>query len=324
MEMIRDPQTWLYPEIEPYRTGRLQVSDEHSLYFEECGNPDGKPAVFIHGGPGGGAGPQDRRFFNPELYRIILFDQRGAGKSTPAASLLENTTWDLVRDIEKLRNHLGIKKWLVFGGSWGSTLALTYAIEHPERVTELVLRGIFLIRKEEIQWYYQEGASYLYPDAWESYRDAIPESERGDFVSAYYRRLTDPDPAIRLAAAVPWTTWEMATSRLYTPPELLRALVTDDFAIKFARIECHYFTHQGFFSEDGWILKQIDRIRKIPSVIVQGRYDVVCPPKSAWDLHRAWPEAELFLTPDAGHASREPGNARALVAATDRFAGKTG
>ncbi len=319
---MQDPQTWLYPEIEPYRVGRLSVSNVHNLYFEESGNPKGKPVVFIHGGPGGGAGPQDRRFFDPAQYRIVLFDQRGAGKSEPAASLEENTTWHLVEDIEKLRTHLGIKQWMVFGGSWGSTLALTYAITYPKVVTELVLRGIFLIRKKEIDWYYQEGASAIYPDVWESYRDHIPLKERGNFVEAYYKRLTSPDPAVRLAAAVPWTSWEMATSRIYTAPEVLSALVTDDFALKFARIECHYFINQGFFEEDGWILKQIDRIRHIPTVIVQGRYDVVCPAQSAWDLHRAWPEAKLFITPDAGHAAREPGNARALVSATDRFSGR--
>jgi proline iminopeptidase len=320
--MQQDPQTWLYPEIEPYHTDRLQVSPIHSLYYEECGNPKGKPVVFIHGGPGGGVGPQDRRFFNPKHYRIILMDQRGAGKSTPAASLEENTTWHLVSDIEALRQHLKIERWQVFGGSWGSTLALTYAIENPSRVTELVLRGIFMIRKKEIDWYYQEGASMIYPDVWESYRDHIPEAERGDFVKAYYSRLTHSDPQVRLAAAKPWTTWEMATSRLYTPPELLNSLVTDDFAIKFARIECHYFINQGFYKEDGWILKNVDRIRNIPTVIVQGRYDVVCPVQSAWDLHRAWPEAQLMIIPDAGHASREPGNAKALVAATDRFSGE--
>lgn len=318
--MIPDPQTWLYPEIEPYRTGTIAVSPIHTLYFEECGNPVGKTVVFVHGGPGGGCGPQDRRFFNPDRYRIILFDQRGAGKSTPSASLEENTTWDLVRDMEKLREYLGLQKWMVFGGSWGSTLALTYAIEHPERVTELVLRGIFMIRKQEIDWYYQEGASFMFPDVWERYRDHIPEAERSDFVKAYYRRLTDPDPTVRVAAARPWTAWEMSTSRLHTPKEMIDSLVTDDFAIKFARIECHYFIHGGFFPEDDWILRRVDRIRHIPAVIVQGRYDVVCPPKSAWDLYRAWPEARLHLTPDAGHASREPGNARALVAATDRFA----
>ncbi|MBC7396461.1 MAG: prolyl aminopeptidase [Bdellovibrionales bacterium] len=319
---MQDQQTWLYPEIEPYRIGRLSVSNAHNLYFEECGNPEGKPVVFVHGGPGGGAGPQDRRFFDPAKYRIVLFDQRGAGKSEPAASLEENTTWHLIEDLEKLRNHLKINRWQVFGGSWGSTLALAYAVSYPAVVTELVLRGIFLIRKKEIDWYYQEGASAIYPDAWEAYRDHIPPAERGNFVEAYYKRLTSNDPEVRLAAAVPWTTWEMATSRIYTSPEALAALVTDDFALRFARIECHYFINEGFFEEDGWLLGQIDRIRHIPTVIVQGRYDVVCPARSAWDLHRAWPEAKLFITPDAGHASREPGNARALVSATDRFSGE--
>jgi proline iminopeptidase len=319
-EMQNDPQTWLYPAIESYKTGKLKVSALHTLHYEECGNPNGKPAIFVHGGPGGGCGPEERRFFNPKKYRAIFLDQRGSGKSEPAASLEENTTWDLVDDLEKLRVHLGIEKWLVFGGSWGSTLSLIYAIKHPKRVTELVLRGIFLVRKKEIDWYYQEGASAIYPDVWEAYRDHIPENERGDFVSAYYKRLTSPDPAVRLAAATPWTTWEMATSRLYTPPEMIKALVTDDFALKFARIECHYFTNKGFLSEDGWILKQIDAIRNIPAVIVQGRYDVVCPMVSAWDLHRAWPEAKLIISPDAGHASREPANARALVSALDQFA----
>jgi len=314
-----DPQTWLYPELESYRNGKLKVSDVHTLYYEEGGNPHGKPVIFVHGGPGGGCSAQDLRFFDPHRYRVILLDQRGAGKSEPAASLHENTTWHLVEDMEKLRVHLGIEKWLVMGGSWGTTLALSYAIQHPTRVTELVLRGIFLLRKKEILWYYQDGASAIYPDAWESYRDHIPESERGDFVRAYYSRLTSDDSETRLAAAKPWTTWEMSTSRLYTPPEMIRGLVTDEFALKFARIECHYFINQGFFVEDGWILKQIDRIRNIPTVIVQGRYDVVCPMMSAWDLHRAWPEAKLIITPDAGHAAREPGTARALVAALEQF-----
>jgi proline iminopeptidase len=316
----QDPHSWLYPEIEPYASGKLNVSSVHTLHYDEVGNPNGKPVIFVHGGPGGGCGPQDRRFFDPRKYRVILLDQRGSGKSEPAASLDDNTTWHLVDDMEKLRAHLKIDQWLVFGGSWGSTLALTYAIKHPTRVTELVLRGIFLIRKKEIDWYYQEGASTIFPDVWESYRDHIPLEERSDFVSAYYKRLTDTDPAVRLAAATPWTNWEMATSRIYTAPEVLKALVTDDFALKFARIECHYFMNKGFYKEDGWILKQIDAIRHIPTVIVQGRYDVVCPPVSAWDLHRAWPEAKLIISPDAGHASREPSNARALVSALEVFA----
>lgn len=317
--MTQDPQTWLYPPIDPYRCGRIDPDATHSLYYEECGNPDGKPVIFIHGGPGGGFSPEDRRYFNPEWYRIILLDQRGAGKSTPPACLVDNTTWHLVQDLELLRKALGINTWMVFGGSWGSTLALSYAITHPERVTELVLRGIFMIRKKEIDWFYQEGASFIYPDAWESYRNHIPENERGDFVSAYHRRLTSGTASIQMAAAVPWTAWEMATSRLYTSPETLKALVTDEFAIKFARIECHYFMNQGFFESEDWILKNVDRIRSIPAVIVQGRYDVVCPMVSAFELNRAWPESKLMVIPDAGHSSREPGIARALVAATDRF-----
>lgn len=322
--MTQDPHSWLYPEIDPYRTGTLDVGDGHQLYFEECGNPSGKPAVFIHGGPGGGTQPIDRRYFNPRSYRIILFHQRGSGKSLPSASLHENTTWKLVEDIEKLRNFLGVNQWLVFGGSWGSTLALTYAIQHPEPVSELVLRGIFLLRRKEIHWFYQEGANSIYPDAWEEYRDHIPESEREDFLQAYHRRLTHTDPKIQLAAAIPWTRWEMATSRLYTPPELLANLVTDDFAIRFARIECHYFMNRGFFPSEDWILKNIARIRDIPSVIVQGRYDVVCPAVTAWDLHRAWPEADFKWIPDGAHTHREPPMARALVAATDRFSGSQG
>lgn len=318
----QDPNTWFYPEIEPYNTGRLKVSDIHELYYEECGNPKGKPVVFIHGGPGGGVGPTDRRYFNPDQYRIILLDQRGAGNSKPMASLEDNTTWHLVDDIEKLRSSLGIEKWLVFGGSWGSTLALTYAITHPTRVTGLVLRGIFLLRKKEIDWYYQEGlgASAIYPDVWEEYRDHIPAAERGDMVKAYYSRLTSPDLETQKAASKPWTTWEMATSRIYTPPEMIKSVVTDDFALKFARIECHYFINKGFFKSDNWIIENIGKIRHIPAVIVQGRYDVVCPAMSAWELHKAWPEAKLTIVADAGHSAREPGIARALVHATDLFA----
>ncbi len=323
MNQLNDPLSWAYPESNPYNTGMLKVSDLHTLYFEECGNPKGKPVIYVHGGPGGGVGPNDRRFFNPEAYRIILVDQRGAGKSTPPAELKDNTTWDLVADLEKLREHLKIDQWMVFGGSWGSTLALTYAISHPSRVTELVLRGIFLIRKSEIDWYYQGGANAIFPDAWESYRDHIPESERGDFVKAYYSRLTSSDEKTRLAAARPWTQWEMATSRIYTPPETLQTSMADDgFALRFARIECHYFINQGFFKEDGWILKNVDKIRHIPTVIVQGRYDVVCPMVSAWDLHKAFPEAKLQVIADSGHSAREPGVCRALVSATDLFSRK--
>lgn len=320
MSLKRDPITWRYPEIEPYRTERLKVSSIHELYLEESGNPKGKPVVFVHGGPGGGTDSSHRRFFDPERYRIILFDQRGCGQSTPHASLEENTTWDLVDDMEKIRTHLGIDRWQVFGGSWGSTLALTYAQQHPSVVTELVLRGIFLLRKKEINWFYQFGASEIFPDAWEAYRDEIPENERHDFLKAYYKRLTSDNSEIRLSAARAWSMWEGRTSRLWTEHSSDDRFGAEEFALAFARIECHYFTHKGFFTEDGYLLKNIDRIRHIPTVIVHGRYDVVCPIVSAWDLHRAWPEADLVISPDAGHAAIEPANCRALVSATDRFA----
>ena len=286
---LKDPLTWLYPPLEPFRSGRLKVSPVHELYFEESGNPAGKPVVFLHGGPGGGTTPKQRRFFDPLRYRIVLFDQRGCGQSIPHASLDANTTWDLVADLETLRAHLGIERWLVFGGSWGSTLALAYAERHPGRVTELVLRGIFLTRKREIDWFYQEGASLVYPDAWERFVAPIPERERGDLVRAYHVRLTGEDAAVRLATA-------------------------------FARIECHYFVNGAFLEVEDQLLRDVDRIRHIEAVIVQGRYDVVCPLDSAWALHRAWPEADFVITPDSGHSAFDPPNSRALVAATDRFA----
>lgn len=318
---LKDPLTWLYPPIEPYRSGRLQVSSLHELHFEECGNPAGRPVVFLHGGPGGGCEPKMRRFWHPEKYRIVLFDQRGCGKSTPYACLEENTTWDLVSDIESLREHLGIERWQVFGGSWGSTLALAYAETHPERVLELVLRGIFLLREEELRWFYQEGTSILFPDAWEPFLAHIPEAERGDLMTAYHRRLTSEDPAVRLAAAKRWSTWEGATSKLLPDAEFTGHFEEDEFALAFARIEAHYFVHHGFLETGGQLLRDAPKIRPIPGVIVQGRYDVVCPMKSAWDLHRAWPEADFVITPDSGHSAFEPANSRALVAATDRFAG---
>lgn len=317
---VKDPINWLYPEIEPYRTGRLRVSDVHELHFEECGNPAGKPVVFLHGGPGGGTDGKMRRFFHPEKYRIVLFDQRGSGKSTPHASLEANTTWDVVEDTEKVREHLGIAKWQVFGGSWGSTLALAYAEKHPDRVTELVLRGIFLLRRKEIEWFYQEGASILFPDAWEPYFAHIPEGERGDMVAAYHRRLTSDDPAVRLAAAKIWSGWEGATSKLLPDAAFTGHYEEDEFALAFARIEAHYFQNRGFFEVDDQLLRDVGRIRHIPGVIVQGRYDVVCPIFSAWALHRAWPEADFIVTPDSGHSAFEAPNSRALVAATDRFA----
>lgn len=311
----------LYPALEPYRTGRLAVGSGHELYFEESGNPDGKPVVFLHGGPGGGTEPKHRRFFDPAAYRIVLFDQRGAGQSTPHASLEDNTTWHLVADVEALRAHLGIERWQVFGGSWGSTLALAYAEEHPERVTELVLRGIFLLRKREIDWFYQDGASRLFPDAFEPYLAHVPEAERGDLVAAYYRRLTSDDATVRQEAARVWSVWEGSTSCLLPNAELVARTGGDAFSLAFARIECHYFVHGGWLEGERAILHpdRIARIRRIPTVIVQGRYDVVCPMDSAWALHRAFPEADLRVIADAGHAAGEPGTARALVAATDRF-----
>ena len=311
----------LYPEIEPYDSGMLKVSDLHTLYYEQSGNPNGKPVVFLHGGPGGGTNPKCRRFFDPAVYRIVLFDQRGCGKSTPHAELHENTTWNLVNDIERIRTHLGIDRWQVFGGSWGSTLALAYAQTHPERVTELVLRGIFMLRRWELEWFYQKGCDALYPDAWETYLKAIPAVEHGDLMSAYYRRLTSSDPIERVEAARAWSVWEGATSYLWQDEGHIQSSGEDEFALAFARIECHYFVHGGFFEHDDQLLRNVERIRKIPAVIVQGRYDVVCPMRSAWDLHRAWPEADLRVVQDAGHSAFEPGNISELVKATDRFRG---
>ena len=313
----------LYPEIEPFRTGRLRVSDVHELYFEESGNPNGKPVVFLHGGPGAGTEPKQRRFFDPRAYRIVLFDQRGSGKSTPFASLVANTTWDLVADIEALRTHLGIAKWQVFGGSWGSTLAMAYAQSHPDRVTEIVLRGIFLLRQQEIDWFYQRGAGALFPEAWEDYVAPIPEAERRDLLRAYHRRLTSEDPGVRAEAARAWSVWEGRTSCLLPNSDLVARYAGAQFAEAFARIECHYFVNLGFFDaeRDPLSVARIDRIRKIPAVIVQGRYDVVCPAETAWALHRAWPEATLQIIPDAGHSAMEAGTLQALVGATDRFKG---
>jgi proline iminopeptidase len=315
MARMRD----LYPEIEPYDEGMLPVSPVHTLYYEQSGNERGLPVVFLHGGPGGGTVPDYRRFFDPEAYRIVLFDQRGAGKSTPHASLEENTTWHLVEDIEKLREHLGVERWVVFGGSWGSTLALAYAQTHPGRALALVLRGIFLCRPKEIRWFYQEGASNIFPDVWEQYLEVIPEGERGDMLAAYYRRLTSDDEETRTRAARAWSVWEGSTSKLYPDPDLIDHFGDPHFATAFARIECHYFTHNAFFPTDNYLIENVGKIRDIPAVIVQGRYDVVCPMASAWELHRAWPEADLQIMPDSGHSALEPGNRSALVGATDKF-----
>lgn len=309
----------LYPPLEPYHSAYLPVSHRHTLYFEEVGNPQGKPVVFLHGGPGGGINPTYRQFFDPQRWRVILFDQRGCGKSTPHADLEDNTTWELVNDIEKIRAHLQIDHWTVFGGSWGSTLALAYSQTFPERCTGLILRGIFTLRQKEIRWFYQEGASNLYPDAWEHYLAPIPLAEQDDLVAAYYRRLTSSDPKIRLKAARAWSVWEASTSKLVQDPGLVGHFSEDEFAVAFARIECHYFIHRGFFDQDDQLLRNVDRIRHIPGVIVQGRYDVVCPATTAWELHRAWPEARFILVQDAGHSVTEPGISSALVEATDEF-----
>ncbi|PWT94854.1 MAG: prolyl aminopeptidase [Blastocatellia bacterium] len=311
----------LYDPIEPYDSGYLSVSTVHELYYELCGNPNGKPVVFLHGGPGAGLIPDYRRFFDPKTYRVILFDQRGAGRSRPHASLDDNTTWHLVADIERIREHFGVDKWLVFGGSWGSTLALAYAESHPERVRALVLRGIFLCRPKEISWFYEDshGASAIFPDTWEEYVKIIPEAERDDMIRAYYRRLTSDDHDVRLTAARAWSIWEASALKLLPDQKVIDEFSEPEMATALARIECHYFVNNCFFETDNYLLEQVDRIRHIPAVIVHGRYDVVCPFMSAWDLHKVWPEATLKIIPDAGHAATEPGIADALIQATDSF-----
>lgn len=310
----------LYPEIEPYRTGYLRVSPLHDLYYEECGNPQGKPAVFVHGGPGAGGDRNARRFFDPARYRIVLLDQRGCGRSRPHAELRDNTTPALVADMERLREELGIQSWLVFGGSWGSTLSLAYAEAHPDRVTQLVLRGIFMLRPAELAWFYQQGASELFPDQWEQYLAPIPPAERGNLLAAYHRRLTGDDPALAQAAARAWSIWEGATSHLLESPATVARFGGDDFSLALARIEAHYFVNGGFFDAPDQLLRDVGRIRHIPGVIVQGRYDVVCPMTTAWALHQAWPEADFRLVPDAGHSAFEPGITHELISATDCFA----
>lgn len=313
----------LYPDIIPYAMHRLPVTEPHVLHVEECGNPEGIPVLFVHGGPGAGCEAYHRRFFNPASYRIILFDQRGAGRSTPHAELEHNTTQALVDDIEAIRNLLGIEQWLVFGGSWGSTLSLVYAETHPERVLGLILRGIFLCRPQEIRWFYQEGASRVFPDLWEDYQSVIPETERGDMVAAYYRRLTGEDEVARMAAARAWSVWEGRTSTLMPSNSVADHFGEPYVALSLARIECHYFMHDSFLEPDQ-ILRDARRLHDIPGVIVQGRYDVVCPADSAWALHRAWPQAQLQIIPDAGHSATEPGIIDALVRATDEFAARLG
>lgn len=314
----------LYPPIEPYDRGMLEVGDGQAIYWETCGNPDGKPAVFLHGGPGGGISELNRRYFDPARYRIVLLDQRGCGNSTPhiadGADLSVNTTGHLIADIEALRAELGIDRWLVFGGSWGSTLSLAYAQRYPERVTELVLRGIFLLRRKEIDWYYNGGAGYVYPDEWEKFLAPVPVSERaGDLVAAYHRLLHADDPRVATAAAVAWSTWEAATSSLRPDPQRVNDSGDPRFALAFAKIENHYFRHGGFLDE-GQLLRDIGAITHIPGVIVQGRHDIVCPAVSAWELHRAWPGSALRIVDDAGHSAAEPGIVHHLVEATDHFA----
>lgn len=313
-----------YPEIDPYESGMLEVGDGQTIYWEASGNPDGKPAVYLHGGPGGASSPNHRRVFDPEKYRIILFDQRGCGQSTPHASepdadLASNTTWHLVADMEALREHLSIDRWQVCGGSWGSSLALAYAQKHPERVSELVLRGIFTVRPIELDWLYQGGAAAIYPDLWEDFLAPVPEAERGHLVKAYGRLLYDADASVRERAAVAWSKWEASTVTLLPRPEIIAKFSDPEYAVAFARIENHYFTHNGWFAP-GQLIREASTLKDIPGVIVQGRYDMCTPPFTAWELHQAWPEAELRMIPDAGHAFDEPGILDALIEATDRFA----
>ncbi|CAK4675587.1 hypothetical protein LEN26_007463 [Aphanomyces euteiches] len=313
-------EDFLYPKIEPYKKGTLQVSKTHTLYYEESGNPNGKPVILVHGGPGGGCTPTMNRYHDPAVYRIIALDQRGSGRSLPHASLEDNTTWHLIADMEKLREELKIEKWQVFGGSWGSTLSTAYAEMHPSRVSELVLRGIFHIRDKEIQFYYQSGANFIYPDRWEAYRDAIPEEERHDFLTAYHKRLTSPDKDVRQKAALAWTTWELSTSNLIPPTDAVeKSMANAHFAEAFARIENHYFVNKGFFPTPNFLIDHVYKIRHIPTVIVQGRYDVVCPMETAWEFHKAFPEADFRIVQSAGHSAGEPGIAAELVRATDKF-----
>jgi proline iminopeptidase len=312
----------LFPPIEPYRQERLEVSDGHEIYFEECGIPHGRTVLVVHGGPGGGCNPTMRRYHDPRRYRIVLFDQRGCGRSVPHASLEANTTWDLIADIERLRVHLGVRRWQLFGGSWGSTLSLAYAEKYPDRVRELILRGIFLLRRKELEWFYQDGCGWLFPEAFEEFAKIIPPAERGDLISAYYRRLTHCDRSEQIKAARAWSIWEGSTLSMLQDPERLKLFSADNYAIAFARIECHYFVNRGFLERDDQLLAEAHRLGGIPGVIVHGRYDVVTPVKNAWDLARSWPAADLRIVPDAGHAMTEAGIVHELVAATRRFAAR--
>jgi proline iminopeptidase len=311
----------LFPELQPYRTGWLKASKIHDIYFEECGSPKGKPVLMVHGGPGGGSNPAMRRYHDPARYRIILLDQRGCGRSTPHACLEENTTWDLVADMELLREHLGIDAWQLCGGSWGSTLSLSYAQAHPERVTELVLRGIFLLRKAEVDWFYQEGCSWIFPDAFEEYLAPIPLAERQNMIEAYHRQLTSSDRETQLRAARAWSIWEGTTLSLFHDQDRVRRFGNDSYALAFARIECHYFINRGFFDRDSYLLDGVPKISHLRGTIVHGRYDTVTPLKNAWDLAKAWPKAELRIVPDAGHAMTEAGIIHEIITATNKYVG---
>ena len=307
----------LYPPINPYNTFRLKVSDIHEIFVEESGNPNGAPIVFLHGGPGGGSEPIYRQYFNPKKWRIIIFDQRGCGQSTPHAELKENTTWDLVNDIEEIRKKLNINKWSVFGGSWGSALALSYAIKHPKRCENLILRGIFMLREKELNWFYQEGCSFIYPDAWEKYLKPIPENERNQMIKSYYKRLTSNNKNKRIESAKAWSKWEASTSKLIQTEKSLHSFDDDKIAEAFARIECHYFINKGFFETDSWLLDNVNKIENISTYIVQGRYDVVCPMTSAWELHKKLPNAEFDIIQDCGHSMLEIGIQKKLIEITD-------
>ena len=309
----------LFPNIEPFNTFNLPVSDLHTIYVEESGNKNGKPVIFLHGGPGGGVDPKYRRYFDPKKWRIIMFDQRGCGKSTPFAELEENTTWDLVSDIEKIRKHLSIDNWVVFGGSWGSTLSLAYSQTHPDSCKGLILRGIFLVRKKELDWFYQEGANNIFPDRWESFLEPIPVEKRDNLMQAYYEILTGEDHSKKIEAAKAWSTWEGSTVKLLEDENFISDFSDDKFAEAFARIECHYFMNNCWFDSDNHLIENMHKIRHIPGVIIHGRYDIICPVIQAWDLYKVWPEADLHIIPDAGHSIFEDGIKNKILEYTDRF-----
>jgi proline iminopeptidase len=309
----------LFPNIEPFNTFHLPVSDLHTIYVEESGNKNGKPVIFLHGGPGGGVDPKYRRYFNPDKWHIIMFDQRGCGKSTPFAELKENTTWDLVDDIEKIRNHLSIDRWVIYGGSWGSTLSLAYSQTYPDSCKALILRGIFLVRKKEIHWFYQEGASKIFPDNWQSFVAPIPIEKRNNLLEAYYNLLIGEDSSKKIEAAKAWSTWEGSTVRLIQDKDFIGDFSDEKFAEAFARIECHYFMNNAWFNSDNHLIENVDKIRHIPAVIVHGRYDIICPVENAWELHQAWPESELHIIPDAGHSIFEEGIKDKILEYTEKF-----